>query len=72
MGEPMKDMAGGDLNEAEQKLVEAYRMLSNVLMGHRDQLSPFEERNAIKALAALWQIMNGVDMDPGQVYELGA
>jgi hypothetical protein len=72
MGEPMKDMAGGDLNEAEQKLVEAYRMLSNVLTGHRDQLSPFEERNAIKALAALWQIMNGLDMDPGQVYELGA
>jgi hypothetical protein len=72
MGEPMKDMAGGDLNEAEQKLVEAYRILSNVLMGHRDQLSPFEERNAIKALAALWQVMNGVDMDPGQVYDLGA
>jgi hypothetical protein len=72
MGEPMKDMTGGDLNEAEQKLVEVYRILSNVLMGHRDQLSPFEERNAIKALAALWQIMNGLDMDPGQVYELGA
>ena len=72
MQEPMKDMTGGDLNEAEQKIVEAYRILSNVLMGHRDQLSPFEERNAIKALAALWQIMNGLDMDPGQVYELGA
>ncbi len=72
MAESMKDMTGGDLNEAEQKLVEAYRMLSNVLMGHRDQLSPFEERNATKALAALWQVMNGLDMDPGQVYELGA
>ncbi len=72
MAEAMKDMTGGDLNEAEQKLVEAYRILSNVLMGHREQLSPFEERNAIKALAALWQIMNGLDMDPGQVYELGA
>jgi hypothetical protein len=43
-----------------------------VLMGHRDQLSPFEERNAIKAFAALWQVMNGLDMDPGQVYDLGA
>ena len=72
MAEPMKDMTGGDLNEAERKLVEAYRILSNVLMGHLDQLSPFEERNAIKALAALWQIMNGLDMDPGQVYDLGA
>ena len=72
MAEAMKDMTGGELNEAEQKLVECYRVLSNVLMGHRDQLSPFEERNAIKALAALWQILNGLDMDPGQVYELGA
>ena len=72
MAEPMKDITGGDLNEAEQKLVEAYRILSNVLMGHRDELSPFEERNAIKALAALWQILNGLDMDPGQVYDLGA
>ncbi|HEX8099234.1 MAG TPA: hypothetical protein VF660_03420 [Actinomycetota bacterium] len=70
--EPMKDMAGGELNEAEQKLVECYRQLRNVLMGHRDELSPFEERNATKALAALWQVMNGLDMDPGQVYDLGA
>ena len=72
MAEPMKDMTGGELKEAEQKLVDCYRQLSNVLMGHRDDLSPFEERNALKALAALWQIMNGLDMDPGQVYELGA
>jgi len=72
MAELMKDMTGETLNEAEQKLVEAYRILSNVLMGHRDELSPFEERNAIKAFAALWQIMNGLDMDPGQVYDLGA
>ncbi len=72
MAESMKDFAGGELNEAEQKLVECYRMLSNILMGHRDELSPFEERNATKALAALWQVMNGLDMDPGQVYDLGA
>ena len=72
MQEPMKEVAGGDLSDAERKLVDAYRVLSNVLMGHRDELSPFEERNAIKALAALWQVMNGLDMDPGQVYDLGA
>jgi hypothetical protein len=68
----MKDLTGQELNEAQQKLVEAYRILSNVLMGHRDELAPFEERNAIKALAALWQVMNGFDLDPGQVYDLGA
>jgi hypothetical protein len=68
----MKNVSGDELNAAQAKLVEAYRLLSNVLMGHRDELAPFEERNAVKALAALWQVMNGFDLDPGQVYELGA
>ena len=68
----MRNLEGVELTAAQQKLVEAYRLLSNVLMGHREELAPFEERNAIKALAALWQVMNGLDMDPGQVYDLGA
>ena len=68
----MENVIGTELNEAERKLVDCYRVLSNVLMGHRDELAPFEERNAIKALSALWQVMNGLDMDPGQVYDLGA
>jgi hypothetical protein len=68
----MKNVSGDDLNPAQEKLVEAYRLLSNVLMGHREDLAPYEERNAVKALAALWQVMNGLDVDPGQVYELGA
>jgi hypothetical protein len=68
----MQNIEGTALTEGQQKLVDAYRLLNNVLMGHRDELAPFEERNAIKALAALWQVMNGLDMDPGQVYDLGA
>ena len=68
----MKNWSGEDLNPAQEKLVDVYRLLSNVLMGHRDELAPYEERNAVKALAALWQVMNGLDLDPGQVYELGA
>ena len=68
----MEDMTGGTLNDAQARLVECYRSLGHVLMGHRDELAPFEERNALKALAALWQVMNGLDMDPGQVYDLGA
>jgi hypothetical protein len=67
----MVNMAGEELNQAEERLVECYRSLCHVLMGHRDELAPFEERNALKALAALWQVMNGMDMDPGQVYDLG-
>ena len=68
----MMNLAGVELTEGEERLVECYRSLAHVLMGHRDELAPFEERNAVKALAALWQVMNGLDMDPGQVYDLGA
>jgi len=60
------------VNEGERKLVECYRGLVDVLENHRDELAPFEERNALKALVALWQVMNGLDQDPGNVYELGA
>ena len=68
----MEDITGAELNEAQRKLVDCYRILAHVLMGHHEELAPFEERNAIKALAALWQVMNGLDLDPGQVYDLGA
>ena len=61
-----------ELNDAQRALVAAYESLAGVLRDHRDELAPFEERNAVKALAALWQVMNGLDLDPGQVYELGA
>jgi hypothetical protein len=61
-----------DLNAGERKLVESYEALSEALGEHRADLAPFEERNALKALAALWQVMNGLDQDPGQLYHLGA
>jgi hypothetical protein len=61
-----------ELNDAERKIVECYRMLADVLENQRGQLAPFAERNAVKALSALWQVMNGLDQDPGQVYDLGA
>jgi hypothetical protein len=60
-----------ELNEAEQQLVDCYGSLAEVLENRRDQLAPFAERNASKAMAALWQVMNGLDQDPGQVYRLG-
>jgi len=42
------------------------------LAEHGDELPPFVERNAIKALASLWQVANGLDTQPGQTYDLGA
>jgi hypothetical protein len=60
-----------DLSPAQRGLVDCYQSLVRVLSEHRDELAPFEERNALKATAALWQVMNGLDLDPGHVYELG-
>jgi hypothetical protein len=42
------------------------------LAEHGEELPPFVERNAVKALAALWQVANGLDTHPGQTYDLGA
>jgi hypothetical protein len=68
----MKDATGRDLTGAQAELVECYDALARILADRRDELAPYEERNALKALAALWQITNGLDMDRGQIYHLGA
>lgn len=60
-----------DLSPPQQQLVECYQSLVRLLSEHRDALAPFEERNALKATAALWQVVNGLDLDPGHLYELG-
>ena len=68
----MQNATGADLNAAQTELVECYDRLAALLAERREELAPFEERNALKALAALWQITNGLDMDRGQIYHLGA
>ena len=68
----MRNLMDIELSEAEQELVHTYRHLYRALEMYGDELPPFARRNATKALAALWQVMNGLDMDPGQVYDLGA
>ncbi len=68
----MQNHMGAELTEAESKLVDVYRDLSRVCEMYADELAPFEQRNALKALAALWQVANGLDMDPGQLYDVGA
>jgi hypothetical protein len=60
------------LNDAELALVEAYNTLVKALEDSGDDLEPFERRNALKAVAALWQVMNGLDLDPGHLYDIGA
>lgn len=67
----MKNAMGVELSAAEQSLVECYQTLVRVLK-ENTELAPFERRNALKAVAALWQVANGLDLDPGNIYEIGA
>jgi hypothetical protein len=60
------------LNDAEIALVQTYNTLVKILDESGDDLEPFERHNALKAVAALWQVMNGLDLDPGQLYDIGA
>ena len=67
----MKNAMGLELSDSERTLVECYQGLVRVLKDGKD-LAPFERRNALKAVAALWQVVNGLDLDPGNIYEIGA
>ena len=67
----MKNVMGVELSESERSVVECYQTLVRVLKDGTD-LAPFERRNALKAVAALWQVVNGLDLDPGNIYEIGA
>jgi hypothetical protein len=67
----MKNTMGVELTESERALVECYQSLVRILKDSQD-LAPFERRNALKAVAALWQVANGLDIDPGQLYDIGA
>lgn len=66
----MKNAMGVELSDSERTLVESYQSLVRLLKDGKD-LAPFERRNAMKAVAALWQIVNGLDLDPGNLYEIG-
>lgn len=68
----MRNHMEDELTEPEGKLVDCYRQLASVLEMHGDELPPFARQNSLKALAAMWQVMNGLDMDPGQLFEVGA
>lgn len=63
---------GVPLAPHEAELVECYEKLLRTVKEHRGRLAPFEERNALKALSCLWQVMNGLDMDPEHLYDVGA
>ena len=63
------DILGRPLSKDEQDLLAAYNALKD-LAGRAD-LAPCAARNVRRALAAMWQATNDLDLQFEQLYELG-
>ncbi|HMA35040.1 MAG TPA: hypothetical protein VKY74_11250 [Chloroflexia bacterium] len=69
MAETMTDLLGTPLSVAEQELLAAYQALKD--LAGRPDLPPCAARNVRKALSALWQATNDLDLQFEQLYDLG-
>ena len=63
------DLLGHSLTASEAQLLDVYRTLK-ALAGDA-HLPPCAERNVKKALACLWQVVNDLDLEYEQLYEMG-
>lgn len=64
-----KDLLGRPVTGTEAELSRLYADLK--AMAARDDLSPCVERNVKKALACMWQVMNDLDLEFEQLYDVG-
>ena len=60
---------GRPLTGTEVQLAQIYGDLKT--MAAREDLPPCVERNVKKALACMWQVMNDLDLEFEQLYDLG-
>jgi hypothetical protein len=63
------DLLGKPLTEQEWELLNTYEALKK--LAARDDLPPCAACNVRKALAALWQATNDLDLQFEQLYDLG-
>lgn len=66
---PDTDLLGNPLTAAERDTLNAYETLK--ALAARDDLPPCAARNVRKALAAMWQAANDLDLSFEQLYDLG-
>ena len=63
------DLLGEPMTAAEKEALAAYETLK--ALAAREDLPPCAARNVRKALAAMWQATNDLDLQFEQLYELG-
>jgi hypothetical protein len=63
------DLLGTPTTDVEERVLDVYQALK--ALAARDDLPPCAARNVRKALAALWQATNDLDLQFEQLYDLG-
>lgn len=63
------DLLGAPTTEIEGQVLDVYEALK--ALAARDDLPPCAARNVRKALAALWQATNDLDLQFEQLYDVG-
>ena len=69
MAETATDLLGNKLTEQEQELLRVYESLKQ--LAARDDLPPCAARNVRRALSAMWQATNDLNLQFEQLYEYG-
>lgn len=63
------DLLGRPLTEQEQELLHVYEALKR--LAAQGDLPPCAARNVRRALAAVWQVTNDLDLQFEQLYDVG-
>jgi len=63
------DLLGNPLTEQERELLDVYESLKR--LATNNELPPCAARNVRKALSAMWQATNDLDLQFEQLYDLG-
>ena len=64
-----QDLLGRSVTSTEAELLRIYRELK--AMAANGELPPCAERNVKKALACMWQVVNDLDLEFEQLYDVG-
>ena len=66
---PDLDLLGRPISGTDEELLRIYRELKG--LARRDDLPPCAERNVKKALACMWQVVNDLNLEFEQLYDVG-
>jgi hypothetical protein len=63
------DLLGRPVDATEAQLLQIYRELK--ALAAREDLPPCTERNVKRALACMWQVVNDLNLEFEQLYDVG-